>query len=151
MVPRILVIAIVIVALVVLATIPAISTPATPQWEVWVVDESGHPLQGMTVRLSWQNYSVETEGHEEDRQTDENGYVVFPERRLNASLLSRLKRLSQLPLFNVHSGSGPHAFVFTFGNRLEGDAVTGEYITDWTGAPNHMQSRIIAKPSRSKS
>jgi hypothetical protein len=54
-----------------------VSWLAARQWEVVVVDEQGKPVEGMTVREAWKNYSVETEGHQEDRQTDKNGRANF--------------------------------------------------------------------------
>jgi hypothetical protein len=128
---------------------PAISYLASPRWEVFVADESGQPLQGMTVRLSWAHYSVEDLDHEEDLKTDENVYVVFPAKTSKASLVGRMVgRIESVPGFPhyPHSSFGPHAFVFAFGNGLEGSAVDGKYLTDWTGKPALMQSRIIAKP-----
>jgi hypothetical protein len=126
---------------------PVISTPETPRWEVWVVDQDGRPLQGMTVRLLWHNYSAESTGDIEEHQTDENGYVVFPARRLAASLRDRLSVIIQSAGAGVHASFGPHASVYAFGRGLEGYAVTGPYVTDWRGSPDAMQSRIIAKPS----
>ena len=127
---------------------PVISTPATPLWEVWVVDANARPLAGMTVRLSWQNYSAETSGHEEDRRTDENGYVAFPARKFRASISDRFLGTIRSASGGVHASFGPHAYVFAFGQGLQGSAVTGEYVADWTGKPDRMQSRIVAKPMR---
>ena len=39
-----------------------VSSLAAPEWEVTVVDEHGKPVEGMTVRETWQNYSVEVVG-----------------------------------------------------------------------------------------
>jgi hypothetical protein len=127
---------------------PVITTAATPLWEVWVLDANGRPLAGMTVRLSWQNYSAETSGHEEDRRTDANGYVAFPSRKLRASISDRLLGTIRSASGGAHSSFGPHAYVFAFGQGLQGSAVTGEYVADWTGKPDKVQSRIVAKPLR---
>jgi hypothetical protein len=124
-----------------------VSLLAAPEWEVTVVDENGKPVHGMTVREIWQNYSVEVEGHEMDRQTDANGQVSFPAHRAEYSLLSQIAgSLSGIVRFIVHASYGPHATVFAFGNHLEGSATTGEYITDWTGYPSSMKSRIVVRP-----
>lgn len=122
---------------------PVISSPATPHWEVWVFDEQGHPLEGMTVRLSWRNYSAETADNQEDRHTDENGHVVFPASRLAASLRDRISATIQSAGAGVHASFGSHAFVFAFGHGLEGVSVSGPYVTDWRGKPDEMQSRIV--------
>ncbi len=55
-----------------------VSSLAAPEWEVTVVDEHARPVEGMTVRETWQNYSVEATGHEMDRQTDASGHATFP-------------------------------------------------------------------------
>jgi hypothetical protein len=102
----------------------------------------------MTVRLSWQDYSGETEGHEEDLLTGENGYVVFTARTFRASGLRRLVGTILSARAGVHASFGPHAFVFAFGQGFEGGAVSGKYVTNWTGEPSEMQSRIVVKPIR---
>jgi hypothetical protein len=124
-----------------------VSSLAAPEWEVTVVDEHGSPIEGMTVRRTWQNYSVEATGHEMDRQTDANGNTTFPAQKTEYSMLSQVAgTLSALIHFNVHASYGPHASVFAFGKHLEGTATTGEYVTDWTGHPSSMQSRIVVRP-----
>ncbi len=114
--------------------------------EVWVVDENGHAVEGITVRLTWQNYSTETEGHEQDLNTDENGHVVFQARKSRVSILHRIFGTIRSATGGVHASFGVHATVFAFGLGLEGSAVTGDCLTDWTGRPDHMESRIVAKP-----
>jgi hypothetical protein len=124
-----------------------VSSLAAPQWEVTVVDEHGKPVEGMTVRETWQNYSVEATGHETDRQTDANGHATFPAHKTEYSLLSQVAgTLSALMHFNVHDSYGPHASVFAFGKHFEGTAITGKYVTDWTGYPPSMQSRVVVRP-----
>lgn len=104
-----------------------VSLLAAPEWEVTVVDENGKPVEGMTVRETWQNYSLEVEGHEMNRQTDANGHANFPAHRAEYSLLSPVAgTLSAIIHFNVHASYGPHASVFAFGNHFEGSATTGE-------------------------
>jgi hypothetical protein len=55
-------------AFVAIALIP-IPYLASPRWQVWVVDGSSAPVEGMTVRMVYQNYSTEAEGPEEDQNT----------------------------------------------------------------------------------
>lgn len=136
-----------VVALLPVGLLP-IPSLATPRWEVWVVDENGHPKQGMTVRLSWQNYTLETEGHEEDMRTDQNGYVVFPARTIRASAFTRIAGAIRAAQSGVHASFGPHDYVFAFGQGLQGDAISGRYLVDWTGKPPEMQFRIVVKPMR---
>ena len=53
-----------------------ISYMASPDWEVLVVDEQGKPLQGMTVRLSYRNYSAELLDHGIDGVPTARGSVL---------------------------------------------------------------------------
>ena len=124
------------------------STAEAPLWEVWVVNEAGQPLEGITVTLSYQNYSAESEGHLERKLTDASGYVVFSQRSLKASRLRRIVTTLESARAGVHASFGPHAGVWADGNGLRGYAVSNGYITDWTGAPQRMSSKIVAKALR---
>jgi hypothetical protein len=53
-----------------------------PPWDVTVVDQSGPPVPGVTVRLSYTNYSAEGEHYEMDKTTDESGHTAFPRQTL---------------------------------------------------------------------
>ena len=137
----------VVVASVLAFCLAPINWPAAPRWDVLVVDELGKPVQGMTVRETWYNYSVDRGQGTEDRQSDVDGRVTFPARRSRYTVLRRSRgTLSALRHSTVPSSYGPHANVFAFGKCLEGTAMTSGFATDWTGSPAHMQSRIIAKP-----
>ena len=123
------------------------SSLAAPYWEVVVVDEHGKPVEGMTVRETWQNYSVEMEGHEADRQTDASGRATFPAQKAEYSLLRQISgTILALVRLNVHASYGPHAHVFALGKGLEGTTTTGGFVTDWTGFLPYMHSRIIVTP-----
>jgi len=137
-------------ALAVVALIP-IPYLAAPTWQVWVVDEAGVPIEGMTVRRVYQNYSTESEDHTEDQITDKQGYAAFPARRSSVSTVRRCIFTFFSALALVHAGVGPHSFVFAYGNGREGSAVSGQYVTDWTGTPEYMKSRITAKLLRGPS
>ena len=118
---------------------------AAPSWQVLVVDELGKPIEGMTVRLTYRNYSVEPKGHEVDATTNSQGYVQFPKRRSSATLAHYIA-FSALSLTDgVHASFGPHANVFTFGQNREGSASSADLETDWRGAPDQLQSRIVAR------
>jgi hypothetical protein len=126
-----------------------ITTTQCPMWEVWVVNQSGQPLQGMTVRLGYQNYSAESEAHSEDLQTDVNGYVFFHPQSLRVLRVQRALAIARSAMAGAHASFGPHAWVWTFGKGLEGVADDDGHVTDWTGAPPRMASKILAKPGTS--
>lgn len=117
---------------------------AAPRWSIHVIGEAGQPLAGMTVRLSWENYSVENTSHEQNLETDQNGNVVFPPHRSSATLLSRVFYTSLSSMALAHASYGPHAFAFAFGDNREGDIVDRGIVVDWTGKPDEMRSQIVA-------
>jgi hypothetical protein len=121
------------------------TTAQCPMWEVWVVDETGQPLEGMTVRLTFQNYSAESDSHSVDVSTDARGYVVFKSQNLSVPRIQRIVTTMQAAMAGVHASFGPHAWVWTFGNGLEGVAVSDGHVTDWNGAPPRIASKIVAK------
>ncbi len=121
---------------------------ASPRWEVWVVKDDGQPIAQINVRLVYQNYSAEGESHEVTLRTNENGHVVFPPAYERACLLRRALYTMSSAGAGVHASFGRHAYVFAFGGGYEGSAVIGDYVADWQGNPDSMQSKIVAKPSR---
>lgn len=87
-----------------------------PAQDVLVVTEDMRPIKGSLVRQIWQHYSLESEGHEEDLRTDDNGRVTFAARTIRASLLWRMLGpavgvLSQ----GVHAGFGVHTDMLQLG------------------------------------
>jgi hypothetical protein len=128
------------------ALIPVRSLQA-PKWDVEVVDKSGNPVSGISVRESYQNYSADLTGHEETGITDINGQVHFDAKVLRASPLKRFVAVINSAMAGVHASFGPHAFVFAFGHGVEGDWVDRHgYVGDWIGSPASMNTRIIVHP-----
>ena len=131
------------------ALIP-LTTLNCPSWDVWISDENGRPVPGITVRLSYKNYSAECESHEIDAITDSQGHVKFSPKTLTASLGSRVAAIASAARAGVHASFGPHAWVFAFGNGLEGYDIDPRrnVLVDWDGKPDQMQSRIVVTPRR---
>lgn len=80
-----------------------------PSQSVLVVTEEWKPVQGCSVRQRWQNYSLESRGHEQDLRTDESGRATFPRRTIRASVLRRVMH----PFWNIlrqgiHASFGVH-------------------------------------------
>jgi hypothetical protein len=113
-----------------------------------VKDEAGKPLAGLNVRLDYKNYSAESDSHEITLVTDQSGHVTFPSQYGKASLIRRAFYASASAVGGAHASFVDHAFVFVFGNGFEGDAVTGAYITDWTGSPTEMASSVVARSTK---
>ena len=81
-----------------------------PARNVLVITEDSRAVQGAKVRQIWQNYSIETTGHEEDSFTGEDGRVSFPRRTIRATLLWRGYRvLANVLTQGVHASFGPRS------------------------------------------
>jgi hypothetical protein len=119
-----------------------------PAWDVWATDQSGQPVRGVTVRLTYRNYSAERESHEIDAITDVQGHVAFRAQTLSASLGRRIAAMLLSGMAGAHASFGPHASVSAFGNGLRGFDIDKDrkVVVDWTGKPPHMESRIIVRP-----
>jgi hypothetical protein len=133
-----------------LLTVLLVSIPipylASPRWQVWVVDQTGAPVEGMTVRRIYQNYSTEAKGHENDQITDINGQAAFAAQWSSASIVRRCVFTTLSARAGVHASFGRHAYVFAFGNGREGTAIAGGNVLDWTGEPAEMKTLITTTP-----
>ena len=133
--------------LVAFAGICPVSYWLCPDWNVTVVDASGEPVPGMTVRRSCNDYSSGRTGIEDDAITDEGGKVSFAGKRVRSPVFLRWAgNVVNLASEGVHASFGRHSYVFAFGRGLEGSPVVDGYVEDWTGCPSHMESRIVVKP-----
>ena len=120
-----------------------------PAWRIQLVDEAGNPVKNVFVRQVWKDYDLEDRGHEEDSQSDQNGYVSFPARsEKSVSQLARAeKRLKNMRELGVHASFGVHAYILAWGEitgckRLEGgaDYEAGKPL------PTKLQMRVMTLP-----
>ena len=96
-------------------------TTVVPAWELQVIGPTGQPVSGVRVREHWQDYSVESNGDQEDAQTDDQGHVRFPKRRVWAPALWRLLGpMLNTVMYGVHAGFGPHSSVGAWSDKMEG-------------------------------
>jgi hypothetical protein len=135
----------VIVVLLVVALIPFPSLIA-PDWKITVMDVAHKPVKGSLVRESYQNYSIESQGHESDAITDEFGRVSFPARKIYASLFARISGVLRAATGGVHASFGPSAYVNAFGTEEEGSWEEDGHIGFWHGSPTHLESTIVLHP-----
>jgi len=111
---------IVILMLVIVATLVPFNTTLVKEWRIRVVDEARNPYKGKLVRQFCGSYTLGIfpcdQAGDSIQLTDENGYVVFPERKIRASLISRGGR-SIFNLFNlvVHGSYGVDIYVDSSG------------------------------------
>jgi hypothetical protein len=113
-------VAVVLVSIIAVLLFLPIHTILVPEWKIRVIDERGNPYRGKMVRQSCSNYILGIHPCEESgdatQYTDDNGYVIFPERKITASLLSRLVRtVFHFIVQNIHGGWGIHISVDSSG------------------------------------
>lgn len=80
------------------------TTTVVPEWQIRVVDEAGQPLENARVIQMWHHYSLGIDDGEE-KWTNSNGYVVFRERTVKASLIYRVLRTGLAILMQLAHGS----------------------------------------------
>ncbi len=119
-----------------------------PAWDIWVTDQSGRPVEGITVRLTSRNYSAEYHSREDNAVTDGSGHAAFRARYTRSSLARRITVTLTSALAGIHASFGPHANVFAFGKNLQGFDIdqTRDVVVEWTGRPAHMESHIVVRP-----
>jgi hypothetical protein len=94
-------------------------TTVVPPQNVLVVTQDGRPVFEARVRQIWQNYSVESTGHEEDLSTDSEGRIYFPRRTVRASLLWRaIRPVANIAGQGVHASFGVHTDMFPLGDLV---------------------------------
>jgi hypothetical protein len=83
---------VVVICFGVLGILVPIETSLIPQWNVQVVDVNGIACANMRVTQDWGHYRLYLDGNSssDQRLTDRNGYVHFPERTIRASLFRRI-------------------------------------------------------------
>jgi hypothetical protein len=96
-------------------------TELIPEWKVRVVDEQNRPLRKVNVEQSWTNYTFGDSGFD-NKDTDENGFVVFPPRLVWTGAFSRIvyPPLAALMLL-AHGSAGTDAYVRVFDKNYFSD------------------------------
>ena len=109
---------IIIIAALLILLIP-FPTLIVPNWRVQVVDFNGNVCPNRNVRETWSHYSIYINDGNfqwEDRQTNSEGYVEFPERKVWAPLIWRaIGSVIANILILAHGSAGPHATINTTG------------------------------------
>ena len=93
-------------------------TTTVPQWNLRVVDDAGAPVLEINVTEHWQNYLLESEGHEEAQTTNQDGLVSFGARSIRASVLRRLfARISKFGNYNNRGRPIRYGAVVVWGSK----------------------------------
>jgi hypothetical protein len=93
-------------------------TTTVPQWNLRIVDDAGAPVREINVTAHWQNYLLETSGHEEAKTTNQDGLVSFGERSIRASIAGRLfARISRFGKYDNRGRPILYGAVVVWGNK----------------------------------
>jgi hypothetical protein len=93
-------------------------TTTVPQWNLRIVDDAGAPVPEINVTEHWQNYLLETAGHEEAKTTNQDGLVSFDERSIRASVARRLfSRISKFGNYNNRGRPIRYGAVVVWGSK----------------------------------
>lgn len=108
-----------IVGIIVLLFIP-FETTLVPEWKLRVINENGNPYKGKIIREMCYNYTLGispcSEANDSMQRTDENGYVIFPERKIDASLFFRVTRsIFNFVMLIAHGSYGVDIYVDSSG------------------------------------
>jgi hypothetical protein len=101
---RFRIVVIIAAALLFVAFLYPFETTIVPQWTLRVIDDTGTPVREINVTEHWQNYLLESAGHEEVQTTNPDGSVTFGARTIRASMLRRL--FSRITSVGKHSPEG---------------------------------------------
>ena len=114
-----LVIALSISALI-MALVP-IPRQTVPGLTLRITTQAGVPVANARVRQTWQNYSTESSGHEQDLSADAAGVIVLPERILYTSILgSAIGPARSFLSQGVHASYGRSSFILVYADGLSG-------------------------------
>ena len=103
-------------ALIILSIVISYETTVVPEWKVKIVDTNNNPIAGVEVIQEWAHKTLEFgPEHKEVILSNENGEVIFPERTIRASLISRGVGaiVDVISIVNVHTTTGKFAIVHT--------------------------------------
>lgn len=91
-----------------------------PAWTVTTMNKARKPLQGVTVRENWQQYSLESSSQEEDLFTNSKGEVHFPRRTHWSSFIGRFAGcVRQFAQTGVETSCGAHSHLVVFGTGID--------------------------------
>jgi len=95
-------------AILISAAVP-IETKMSPAWRIQVAatGPSPQPLPKCRVTQIWQHYTFQSEGQEDRKLTDSEGWVEFPERSVKATLFERITGAIRNLNDGVHASFGP--------------------------------------------
>jgi hypothetical protein len=118
-----------------LAASRPIETLAAPTWDVCVVDQQEHPLKGVLVRESYQNYSADSVGRQDDAYRDQTGCVHFAPKISTSSALTLGLVTLNSAMAGVLASFGTYSYVIAFSGEVYADEVRNGYPTCGEGPP----------------
>jgi hypothetical protein len=116
---NLIIISVSILLIVILCSIP-FDTTFVPEWRLQLVDKNGLACKGQVARQFCTNYTLgihPCEGVTDDsQQADDDGYVIFPARKIRANMFYRITRpVYGLALLVANGEYGTNGYISTYG------------------------------------
>lgn len=121
-------------SLVVLVALYPYNAGSVPEWKLRIVDQSGRPVFGARVEEEWLDPIREGQVMLESRDTDSDGWVLFPEHPVHNQLANGFLR------------SGPSAHIFMCWEDQSGQVLYGQLFYD--GKSGQMVHRLVTSKGR---
>ena len=129
----------------VLAVYP-FETTIIGEWKLRVIDEQGKPAPDVPISESWDNYRIGVPDQTEILVSDNNGYIVFPQRTVRISLFKRFLGIIANALRMHGHSEGPGAYLLVQGPYRA--ATTEPYYVPGRPLSSEIVIRISSGPDR---
>lgn len=101
---------------------PFSDSVVSPEWEIQLFYKNGSPASSIKLDQVWKDYSLEwfsDENRESNLQTDFNGYIKLPERKIRVSIFQFFssKVRDKIMGINPHSSFGPSSYIICRGTE----------------------------------
>ena|SRR5208282_100079 len=100
-----------------------------PQWKLRVVDQEGRPVVGAQVQQEWLDPYYEGQTLMESRNTDADGWVLFPKRPIHKQLANGFLRFQ------------PSAHVYTCWHDQSGQVLSGQLF--YEGKSSQLVDQLV--------
>jgi hypothetical protein len=138
-----------IIALFLLFPFKSVTVPAL---SVKVIDEHGDPVEGAWVKEFWRDYSYESEDNAEEKFTDKDGVVMFPQRTVRRLTLLVIAKaaFNALSLW-YHASFGPHGSIIAISPDGENEGFESlrpgdPEMQNVSDQPNQIEIKLKKRP-----
>ena len=120
-------------------------TTTVPPWDLRILDDAGAPVSEINVTEHWQNYLLESDGHEEAQTTNQDGRVSFDARNIRANIVRRLfARISKFGNYNTQGRPIRYGAAVVWGSKGH-ETTVAMYQGEGTPQPEIRVQRLFVR------